>query len=123
VLNSRLQKRSNRVWRRRKCLKCQTTFTTEESALYEALWLVEGPLGSLKAFSRDKLLLSLYNSCQHRSKALEDSSDIADTIIKRLSGGVKDGRINASAIRQVVLVALSRFDKSASTHYLAFHKS
>lgn len=117
-----MQQRSHRVWRRRECMECGATFTTEESALYEAAWAVQGSDGALKPFSRDKLFISLYKSCQHRSSALEDASDLADTIIKKLASGVEDGRLWAGTISQVVLVALSRFDKAASVHYQAFHQ-
>jgi transcriptional repressor NrdR len=122
VSNSRLQRRSQRVWRRRQCLRCKAIFTTEESALYEAAWTVQGHDSAFKPFSRDKLFLSLYKSCQHRSSALQDAADLVDTIIKKLAGGVEDGRLWSGTISQTALVALSRFDKAASVHYRAFHQ-
>jgi transcriptional regulator NrdR family protein len=122
VSNSRLQKRSQRVWRRRHCINCGSTFTTEETALYGAAWRVQGQDDRLKPFSRDKLFLSLYKSCQHRPNALEDASDLADTVIRKLTEMVEDSRLWAGTISQVSLVALSRFDKAASVHYQAFHR-
>ena len=121
VSNSRLQQRSNRVWRRRQCLNCGAIFTTVEAAQYDAAWTVQTGKGGLKPFSRDKLLLSLYKSCSHRPDALEDAADLADTIIKRLSGLAENGRLASSSISQVAQVALSRFDKAASVYYQAHH--
>ena len=121
VLNSRLQHRNNQVWRRRQCNNCGAIFTTEESALYSASWRVQDSKGRLKPFSRDKLLLSLYNSCGHRSTALNDASGLSDTVIKRLLAQTDNGLLNKKTIAEVSLVVLNRFDKSASVHYLANH--
>lgn len=123
VSNSRHQKRANRVWRRRKCLSCGSVFTTQEQALYQASWLVKGKKSSLTPFSRDKLFLSLYKSCQHRKHAVSDAGGLADSIIGLLSRQVQSGMIDSSAIKSTVSVALSRFDKAASTHYQAYHSS
>ena len=122
VINSRHQKRANQVWRRRRCRECGAVFTSEESAAYGASWAVQSPSGALTPFSRDKLLLSLHRSLQHRKTALEDASGLADTVIKKLSGAVTDGVIESRAVVHAVQVALSRFDQAASTHYAAFHK-
>jgi transcriptional repressor NrdR len=122
VVNSRLQKRNNQVWRRRHCLQCGALFTTQEAALYGASWSVRGKDGSLQPFLRDKLLLSLYRSCQHRPQALRDAAGLADTVIKKIGSEVKAGAVEASIIAQAAQVALNRFDTAASTHYQAFHK-
>jgi transcriptional regulator NrdR family protein len=104
-------------------VKCQAVFTTAEAARYEAAWAVRGKSGNLSPFSRDKLFLSLYKSCGHRETALGDAAGLADTIIKKLAEHVTDGVVRARDIAQVAQVALNRFDKTASTHYTAFHKS
>jgi transcriptional repressor NrdR len=121
VLNSRLQHRNNQVWRRRQCSNCGAVFTTEESALYSASWRVQDQKGTLKPFSRDKLLLSLYNSCGHRPKALSDASGLVDTVIKRLLDQTDNGLLSNKVIAGVSLVVLNRFDKSAGVHYSANH--
>jgi transcriptional regulator NrdR family protein len=65
----------------------------------------------------------LHKSCEHRKTALADASGLTVTIIKKLAGHVTDGVVASSDISQVAQVALNRFDKTASTHYAAFHKS
>ncbi len=121
VSNSRLQKRLNQVWRRRQCRACRAIFSTEETVEYGAVWRVKEGSGALEPFSRDKLFLSLYRSCQHRSSALSDAGGLADTVIAKVATQAKDGVVGAQAIKQIVQVALNRFDKAASTHYQAFH--
>lgn len=122
VINSRHQKRSNQVWRRRKCRQCGTVFSSGEIAAYGTAWAVQGTSGALTPFSRDKLLLSLHRSLQHRKTALNDAGALANTVTKKLSGSVQDGVIDSQTIIHAVQVALNRFDKVASVSYVAFHK-
>lgn len=122
VINSRPQKRLNQIWRRRQCKACQAIFTTEETVRYEAAWLVSDGQGHLKPFSRDKLLLSLYKSCEHRKTALVDAGALTETMIKKLLGQVENSVINRTALIQTVQVMLNRFDRAASVHYAAYHK-
>lgn len=123
VINSRPQLRVNQIWRRRQCLKCGIVFSTHEGIDYSSTWVVREPSGRLRAFSRDKLFISLYNSCQHRSRAVFDATGLTDTIIVKLAAQTKDGAINSQTIIQVVQVALNRFDKVSSVHYRAFHQN
>jgi transcriptional regulator NrdR family protein len=123
VINSRLQKRNNTIWRRRQCKSCKSIFTTQEIAQYMAVWLVKAKNDTLSPFQRDRLFLSLYRSCQHRPNALTDAAGLVDTAISNLAGKGSHGVLEASTIKQVAQVALNRFDKAASTHYAAFHKN
>ena len=123
VINSRSQRRMNQVWRRRQCHKCRAIFTTEETVQYGAVWSIKDASGALQPFSRDKLFMSLYRSCQHRRSALSDAGGLTDTIIRKVSALAEDGAVDRQAIARVVHVALNRFDKAASVHYQAFHKA
>ena len=122
IINSRAQLRVNQVWRRRKCLKCGTIFSTHEAADYSAIWAVKNAKGQLSPFSRDKLFLSLLRSCQHRASAIADAAALTETVIQKLLAQAKDGSIASRQIVQTTQVALNRFDKAASVHYAAFHK-
>lgn len=120
VINSRLQKRSNQVWRRRRCLECGATFSTLEVPDYAAGWLVQGSLG-FTPFDRDRLFLSLYETCKHRSEAISDASALTDTVIKKLRPAVKNGALRTTTIIHTTQVALNRFDKAASLLYSAIY--
>lgn len=122
VINSRLQKRNNHVWRRRKCLMCGLVFSTEEVVQHENVWLVMDAHGRYSPFSSNRLLLSLYRSCQHRQTALNDATSLTETVIQKLQPKFKDGLINSQTIAQVSQVALNRFDQAASVHYAAHHR-
>lgn len=121
VINSRAQKRSNRVWRRRQCLACGLVFSTEEIVQYENVWLVMDKSGGYSPFSSYKLMLSLYRSCQHRQTALNDAAALCKTIMQKLQSQFIDGLISSQTIAQVSQVALNRFDRAASVNYEAYH--
>jgi transcriptional repressor NrdR len=120
VINSRLQKRANSVWRRRKCLSCQAVFTTSEVAQYDGSWRVQSGK-QLTAFSRDKLLLSIYESVRHRPEALQDASALTETIIGKLRHTASGGLLTIKDIILAVQATLNNFDEAASVHYRAFH--
>ena len=122
VINSRAQRRNNQVWRRRQCVGCNSVFSTEEAIQLAAVWAVRGKSGSLGHFQRDKLFLSLYRSCQHRNNAAGDAAALTSTVIKKLLGHVKDGSLDSQIIARYAQVVLNRFDRTASTHYQAFHQ-
>ncbi len=125
MVNSRSQKRSNSVWRRRRCELCGAVFSTGESAELGLAWQVagEGRRSHPKPFSRDKLFLSLYDSCRHRKTALSDAQGLTETIINKLPPRVRDGTIGRKDIIGVAQVALNRFDRAASVYYAARHKA
>ncbi len=121
VINSRIQRRLNQVWRRRKCLTCHNVFTTIEEADYASIWIVKHTNGNLTPFSRDKVFLSLYESCKHRASAISDSASLTSTVITKIKPLAQNGMIHSETIAQSILVVLNRFDKAASTHYASFH--
>ncbi|MDB5168667.1 MAG: nrdR [Candidatus Saccharibacteria bacterium] len=123
VANSRHQKRSNQVWRRRKCQNCGCIFSTTETTNYSGSWRVLGNNGRLHPFSRDKLFISIYESLQHRRGAIHEADGLVTTVISKLSPHVKNGVIKSGDVVTVTQVALNRFDNVGSTHYQAFHGS
>lgn len=120
VVNSRPQKRLNRVWRRRTCLNCGTTFTSTEAVDLSGSVTVRD-IKRLEPFQRDKLLMSIYDSLKHRKSALSDATGLTDTVISQLYPLMSDAVIEKTAITEVTGVVLRRFDKAAATHYQAFH--
>jgi transcriptional repressor NrdR len=122
VVNSRVQKRSNQVWRRRQCITCGAIFTTEETVHYETTWLIRGKSGEYTPFLPHKLVISLHRSLQHRPTSLSDAASLSQTTIKKLHGRFSNGSIDSAVIAQVAQVALNRFDVAASVHYQAHHQ-
>ena len=121
VINSRLQKRPNQVWRRRKCLNCGAVISTQEMVLYENSLAVHGVNGKPQPFLRDKLFLSLYESCRHRPTSLTDAVALTATVIGQLRSHVRTGSVEYADIIRVALETLQNFDKAAAVHYKAYH--
>lgn len=124
VNNSRPQKRSNSIWRRRQCKSCGSIFSTEEHVDYEKSIVVQYFDGSsvrLRPFLRDKLFASIYRSCQHRPTALEDTIGLTDTVIAKVWQLTESGKLEAATIATVTFKVLKRFDQPAAISYRAFH--
>lgn len=124
VTNSRHQVKSNQVWRRRKCLKCHATFTSEETVHYELAWIVWDS-AAFQPFSRDKLFLSIYTCCEHREHSLTDAQGVTATVMNKLPAYILHdtaGTLTRDDIARVTQVALNRFDKAAAVRYLSLHR-
>jgi transcriptional repressor NrdR len=121
VANSRLQKRSNTIWRRRKCLNCGNIFTTHESIALQAALMVKKRSDRLEPFDRDKLFLAIYESCKHRPKAIGDASDLTEIIISNMLTNRTNGIIAISEVVAAAHTALLRFDKTSAAIYAAYH--
>ena len=122
VTNSRLQRRSNTVWRRRLCAKCGAVFTSLERVAYDqSLGVVDGT-SHIMPFTRDILYLSIYESCRHRETAIVDATALTDTILGKLvPDKVTDGLLRRTDLVRVATDTLRRFDRAALVHYQAFH--
>ncbi|HSX31921.1 MAG TPA: hypothetical protein VLF43_01565 [Candidatus Saccharimonadales bacterium] len=123
VTNSRLQRQNNHTWRRRACAACNSIFTTIERPDLATAVLVTGKDDKdLSPFNRDRLFVSIYNSCQHRSTALEDASGLTQIVISNLlNSRAKAALVSAAHIAEVTAMALARFDSSAAAVYNAYH--
>lgn len=120
VYNSRPQKRSNTVWRRRRCIACQAQFTTVEQYDLQRSVIVHGTIG-LKPFIRDKMFISIYDSLKHRKTALSDATALTDTVMAQLLSQVRGGVLERDVIASVCATVLKRFDKTAATYFVAYH--
>lgn len=121
VTNSRLQKRSNAVWRRRKCLICYNVFSTIEAPELAGALRFESLSGKLSPFETSKLFVSIYESLKHRKQPALDAEALVQTIVQKLL--LSDGAtISRNQVIEAAIAVLNNFDKAASTAYQAFHK-
>jgi transcriptional regulator NrdR family protein len=122
VSNSRASSVTKQVWRRRTCKVCKSTFSTfERPDLYKSL-VVKYASDKLYPFSKDSLLVSIYESCRHRQSAVLDASALTDTIISKLLKKSRNGTIERAQIVDTASTILKRFDTAANVYYLAYHK-
>ena len=121
VSNSRFLKQTNQVWRRRLCGKCQAIFTTRESIELSSAVMLSKQGGVLVKFSRDHLFISVFESCKHRKKPVDDATAITQTIIAKLDESMTKGVIDMVDIVGVTLVVLQHFDTTAAAVYSGLH--
>ncbi len=120
MINSRLQKKANQVWRRRRCLSCGNIF----SSLEEVNWGQAARFnhkGHLESFSRDKLFISLYEACRHRKTAISDAVGLTDTVLAKLWPRITAASLTREQVIGAATEVLKRFDKAAATAYQAYH--
>jgi transcriptional regulator NrdR family protein len=130
VINSRLQRRANQTWRRRKCVKCKSVFTSLEGADYASSLTFRTSQNNdasakakaaLQPFQRDVLFVSILESCKHRKTATQDATALTDTILGRLRPHMTNAVLDRTDVIKTALPILKRFDKAAGVHYRAYH--
>lgn len=121
VTNSRLQKRVNSVWRRRTCKECKTTFTTIEQPDLTSTLVVQRTQRHIEPFERDKLFISIYESCKHRRHALRDATALMTTAVGEILKANKDSVVARNTLVDIVTEMLEHFDPTAATVYRAYH--
>lgn len=121
VINSRLQKRSNRTWRRRECTQCHAVFTTEEAAQLATSIAVQAPGTTPQPFSRDTLFVSLLKVLGHRTAPIQDASALTDTVIAKVLGASAKAVIAPARLAEAAYATLQHFDEAAAVQYRAYH--
>lgn len=121
VVNSRLQKRPNRVWRRRRCKTCDGVFTSVETVDLSSSLLFEQDTTHVEPFQRDILFISIYNACQHRKDAQTAATALTDTILARLQTHIARATLTRHDVISITSEVLKRFDRAAAVQYLAYH--
>jgi transcriptional repressor NrdR len=122
VVNSRLQKRNNQVWRRRHCLACQSVFTTHEAMELESALLVD-KAGRLEPFLPDLLLKELMLALQDRKDAYTASREVLGTVVRKLLTLPQKPVFFPKDISSSAAGVLKRLDHRAYLRYQAEHPS
>jgi transcriptional repressor NrdR len=122
VTNSRLQKRSNQIWRRRQCEACKAVFTTHE-AIDLSQTLLVGSGGSQHPFLPDRLYSDLLEALQDRKDRYIAAREVTSTIIQKLQKNTNGPLFSTKLISKAAAEILKRFDKRAYLRYIADHPS
>lgn len=82
---------------------------------------VKDETGAFSPFRKEKLLISVFNSCRHRATAIDDAVALVGTITNQLTLLAKNGHVTSAQIAQTCHLVLGRFDHAAAVQYGAFH--
>lgn len=122
VENSRLQKRSNQVWRRRQCKACGAVFTTHEAIeLSTALLVLKNGLS--EPFLSDKLFASILECMNHRADRYTAAREVTHTTIKKLLKLPNRPLFERYQISSAAAGVLKKLDKRAYLRYVSEHPS
>lgn len=118
VINSRVQKRSNQVWRRRQCQRCSALFTSHEAVDLSSVLFIDQ-----KPFVADKLFTEVLLAMQDRSDCYLRAREATSTIVKQLLKLTSAPFIEAPEVSQTAAKVLKRLDKQAYLRYQVEHPS
>ena len=122
VTNSRLQKRSNQVWRRRQCEACKAIFTTHEAVDLTSSLIVDSR-GSTRPFLPDLLFTDVLLALQDRKDAYIEAREITSTVIQKLLKNSHKPFFTPEIISKNTAEVLKMFDKRSYLRYLSEHPS
>lgn len=122
VENSRTQKRSNQIWRRRQCKACGAIFTTHEAIDLSSALLVRKS-GREQPFITDYLFTDVLLALQDRPDAYLAAREVSATIIKNLLKAKSLPVLDAVVISETSALVLKRFDKRAYLRFVSEHPS
>jgi len=115
VSNSRPHRQKSQIWRRRRCLRCKTTFTTYETVADKELPHIKTTSG-LRLFSLPRLTISIYNCLPSSTTRADDAYEIANTVYLQLSRS-SAGSLSLDDIKKLTYKALQRFNQAGSIRY------
>lgn len=121
VSNSRPQKKTPQIWRRRTCANCGKTFTTYERPSLADNKPVTLSSGKTEQFNSGRLIISISSSFIHdQEKAKRDPLWIARTVEDTLSTDKEP--LTPQRIARETHETLKRYDEIAAIQYAAKHK-
>ena len=108
------------VRRRRKCLACNTRFTTYERVQPHDIFVIKKD-GRREEFSRDKLLLGIRKACEKRPLPTGAIDKLVDAIEAELYKGGKR-EILSSYIGDLVMEGLKKLDHIAYIRFASVYR-
>lgn len=121
VVNSRPHKKQPLIWRRRKCSKCGTIFTTHERPSLADNKAIQLENGETDTFSLGRLTLSIAAAFPHAQKeARYNALWLAQSVEDVLS--VEYPVVTLQDIEAVTHNVLKRYDELAALQYAAKHQ-
>lgn len=120
VYNTRTTKFGTQIWRRRRCLQCQESFTTYEAADLGFLRVSQPGQRQTRPYSRAQLYADVAAAFLPH-EALSDTLDaLADTIEAKLLD-LTQRTVTTTDITRIVLTTLKHFNTAAFVRYLTTH--
>lgn len=122
VINSRPTKKNSQVWRRRRCLYCDQTFTTHEVIDLSHLIVIKKS-GKKERFNRMKLYSGIFYSSQ--SSRIQAREVFIDKITREIEGELlllQKKQLGSQEIAEIVLKILRKKNTPTFLRFLTYWK-
>ena len=120
VVDSRPTDDSERIRRRRECLRCQKRFTTYETVESLPIVVIKKD-GSRQSFDRQKVLRGMIRACEKRPVSLAELERIADEIEQELQNSM-EREIRTADIGEKVMERLRSVDQVAYVRFASVYR-
>ena len=120
VIDSRPTEDSEKIRRRRECVKCGRRFTTYETIETAPIVVVKKDK-SRQVFDRDKLLMGLLRACEKRPVTLETLQATVDDIENELQNGT-DREVTSVKIGELAMDRLQKLDEVAYVRFASVYR-
>lgn len=120
VIDSRLNKDSNVIRRRRECLECSRRFTTYEHIEEIPIMIIKKD-GRREVFSRDKIRFGIKKACEKRNISMNIIEDFIDDIERDLrETGEKE--IPSTDLGEKTMIKLHEMDDVAYVRFASVYR-
>lgn len=120
VYNTRTTRFGTQTWRRRRCLSCDSSFTTYEQPDLKFLKILGDKSKKTTPYSRATLFSSVYGAFAGSNSKPSTIDAVTDNIEAKLLD-LQDHTITTEQITDIVLSTLKHFDSAAFLRYLSDH--
>lgn len=121
VIDSRSADDSERIRRRRECLKCGKRFTTHEIIETVPVIVVKRDK-SRESFDRNKLTNGLVRACEKRPVSIDMIEEIVDRIESKVQSGL-DREVTTEQIGELAMNELKKVDEVSYVRFASVYRS
>lgn len=121
VIDSRSADDSERIRRRRECLKCGKRFTTHEIIETVPVIVVKRDK-SRESFDRNKLTNGLVRACEKRPVSIDKIEEIVNTIESKVQSSL-DREVTTEQIGELAMNELKNIDEVSYVRFASVYRS
>ncbi len=121
VIDSRSADDSERIRRRRECLKCGKRFTTHEIIETVPVIVVKRDK-SRESFDRNKLTNGLVRACEKRPVSIDMIEEIVNRIESKVQSGL-DREVTTEQIGELAMDELKKVDEVSYVRFASVYRS
>ncbi|MGC9324428.1 MAG: transcriptional regulator NrdR [Desulfomonilia bacterium] len=120
VIQSRISRDGDSIWRRRECISCGYRFTTYET-VEDFFPVVIKKDGRREPFNPEKVITGITKACEKRPVSMEAILSVKDSIVSDIHSKW-DKEVPSSYIGEKIMEALHRLDPIAYVRFASVYR-